>query len=208
VKFEFEGTTEEWEVFTARFSLISEAKTSPPFSRQDSRQSPEAKKELPPVSSVSGEEIDPRENQLPECLKVHTAAQRRLGNSQLKDLPEISLDERLRAWEAWTNFVSSWIQNFEVQGAVQPNRASLMEELGAGRNVIPLLVMGYEAGSLQKMIVEVYRQRLGPSWEITSESLDFIERISGTMCQVSHSGFPDLVGLHDYTLRWRREFNV
>ena len=208
MKFEFEGTMEEWEVFTARFNFSPEAKTSVPFSRKDPPKSPETKKEPLPVSSESGEEIDPREAQLPESLRVHTAAQRRLEVPALKDLPVVSLEDRVRSWEIWTVFVSAWVQNFEVQGADQPNRGDLMKDLGTGRHAIPILVMGYEAGSLQKMIVEVYRQKLGPSWEITSESLDFIERVSGTMCQISHTGFPDLVGLHDYTLRWRREFNV
>lgn len=207
MKFKFHGSTEEWESFIR--VILREAQDPIPFSPKKDPEKPNP--EPHPDSSKSDLGIDPREEELPECLRSHTAGAVREKTSALKDLPEISLDDRILGWSTWKEFVVQWLQNFEVQGAVQPDRGELMKNLGSGRHAIPILVMGYEVGSLQKLIVEVYKQAFNKGshrWEITSESLDFIERVSGTMCQVSHSGFPDLSGLHDYTLRWRREFNV
>ena len=106
----------------------------------------------------------------------------------------------------------------------QPDRLSMMQEIGQGRWPIPLLVMAYEENghrSLQRMVEAAlverqHDQRWAAKYiaeyaadpesaeEHEEAWLDFVDRVAATMVQVSHMGFPDLAGTYDYSTRWRR----
>lgn len=119
-------------------------------------------------------------------------------DTQAVNLPKLSPDSRADAWAEWKQFCRAWVFNFEVEGT-QPNRTALMQALGSGRLVVPILVMAYEMGSLQRLVEKALLEE-----GFSIPDLEYLDRVAGTMVQVSHAGFPDLAGTIDYTTRWRR----
>jgi hypothetical protein len=121
------------------------------------------------------------------------------------ELPTLSPERRAEAWAAFTAFCIEWVQGFEDSTQPQPARPKLMEQLGSGSNVVAVLVMAYEIESLQRLVEKALIEKgvLPPDNEV--EWLDWIDRVSATMVQISHCGFNELAGTYDYTQRWRRK---
>jgi hypothetical protein len=114
-------------------------------------------------------------------------------------LPMINDTLRKEAWEFFKVFVQTWQENFGIQGVPQPNRLELMQELGHGRYTMPVLIMAYEAKSLQRLVEKALLE-IG----VGNPDLDFVDKIACNMVQVSHMGFPDLAGTYDYSTSWKR----
>lgn len=97
---------------------------------------------------------------------------------------------------------------FKTQPAPQPDREGALRGLGQGRSAIPVLVMAYEVGSLQRLVekalLEAEPGRLAEKNKNPAAWLDFVEQISNTMIQVSHVAYPDLAGTLDYSRKWTR----
>lgn len=115
-------------------------------------------------------------------------------------LPPIQPELRAEAWAAFKAFCKTWIEGFEVPGAPQPDRERLMKGLGYGRIPVPILVMAYELGSLQELVYRALKEQ-----GIEVSDIDWLDRVAGTMVQISREGFPDIAGTIDYTQRWRRK---
>jgi hypothetical protein len=126
-----------------------------------------------------------------------------IGFKRPADLAEIKAEVRTIAWLHFKDFVDEWTRGFEVPGAVQPDRLTLMQELGSGRWPFPVLVMVHEVGSLQSLVYWALKELNHEK----SADLDYVERVAGNMVQISHMGFPDLSSTHDLTTRWRKEKN-
>jgi hypothetical protein len=107
-------------------------------------------------------------------------------------LPEISPEWRQETLAYFEEFCRAWAVNFDVVGE-QPDRVALMNDLGRSRYATALLIIAYEIGSLQRLVVNA----LGPM--ATDE---FGTAIAGNMVAVSHMGFPDLAGTFDYSSKW------
>lgn len=113
----------------------------------------------------------------------------------------ISSEVREEASKAFQDFCLSWVTNFEVKGE-QPDRVSMMQAIGQGRVAYGIIVMAYELESLQELVYRALKAK-----GFTVPSLDWLERVSGTMVQVCREGFPDLAGTLDYSQRWRRKLS-
>jgi len=120
------------------------------------------------------------------------------------ELPTLTPEKREAAWAAFVKFCHAWVQGFEEADAEQPDRRQLMEDLGSGQNVVAVLIMAYEIESLQRL-VEKALHAAGVEWSGSAVSwLEWVDRVSATMVQISHQGFPELAGTYDFTQRWRR----
>lgn len=113
-------------------------------------------------------------------------------------LPSVPDDLRKEAWDAFVDMVRRWTQNFGVYDAPQPDRLNMMQEMGHGRFTLPIVIMAYEAKSLQRLIEKALKDA-GMEYD-----LDFVDQIACNMVQVSHMGFPDLAGTYDYSTKWKR----
>lgn len=113
-------------------------------------------------------------------------------------LPTVPDDLRKEAWDAFVEMVGRWTQNFGVYDAPQPDRLNMMQEMGHGRFTLPIVIMAYEAKSLQRLIEKALKDA-GLKYD-----LDFVDQIACNMVQVSHMGFPDLAGTYDYSTSWKR----
>lgn len=114
------------------------------------------------------------------------------------------IDARQRAKEEFRRFLSLWLENFDVKDTPQPDRPALMQALGSGRNVQPLLMWLYDESSLQERVHETLTYLGHPQ----KEDLDFVEKVAGHLIQVSIAGFPDLAGTYDHSTRWRRRLTA
>lgn len=94
-------------------------------------------------------------------------------------------------------------QRMQTVPAPQPDRLALMQAMGQGPYVRPIVIMALEFGSLQRM-VEAALHEIGVSADDDKEWLDYCDRVAGTMVQVSREGFPELQGMYDYSTKWRR----
>lgn len=123
------------------------------------------------------------------------------------NLPKLGKEQRAEAWEKFVEFCAEWAQGFEDPEEEQPDRLSLMQDIGSGQWPVPVLVMAYETKSLQMMVCRALEEKNGAlehDFADRDAYLDYIDRLAANMVQVSHMGFPDLVGTYDYSLRWRR----
>lgn len=123
-------------------------------------------------------------------------------NPALAQLPHISPEKRLAALQAFTEFCLAWTENFEQEGE-QPDRVKLMTSFGGGPHTLPVIVMAYEQGSLQSLVLGALTTA-APDTGSYDEWLDYVDRVASTMVQVSHIGWPELAGTYDYTTKWRR----
>jgi hypothetical protein len=122
-------------------------------------------------------------------------------------LPTLTKGERADALAYVQDFSVAWIQGFEVDGAEQPDRLQLMKDIGTCRWVRPILVLAYEKGSLQRLVMEgleAHDSDISTCFENDLGWLDFIERVCSNMVAVSHKGMPDLAGTYDYSTKWKR----
>lgn len=119
------------------------------------------------------------------------------------------------AWAFFKDVTLHWVDGFEVEGAPQPDRLSLLQSMGSGRHTVSILKMAYLGGrGLQSLVhqalIEEGYQRI---WldqgtaihpRTTNDWLDFVERVAGNMVQICHMGFPDMSGALDLSTAWRR----
>lgn len=126
--------------------------------------------------------------------------------SRSLNLPTIDATLRAEAWKQFVEFVMVWTQGFGQMGVEQPDRLACMEKMGSGRYTIPVLVMAYEIGSLQRLVQKAYMSQAphNPTAAVLAEDLEFCDQIACNMVQVSYMCFPDLAGTYDYSTRWRR----
>lgn len=154
---------------------------------------------------------------LPEPSYIPRAPEMAEGKSgQLDRLPPIRPEVRAEVWGHFKKFCRTWVQGFEEEGVDQPDRPELMKELGQGLFPAAVMTMALEIQSLQRLVEKALIETgFKPEWEgrwsaknggAPSEKdwQDFYNRVSGTMIQISHVGFPELDGMYDYTQRWRR----
>jgi len=122
------------------------------------------------------------------------------------NLPHISADKREKARAEFVAFTGEWVDGFGDETAPQPDRLSLIQSLGQGPHVVPLLVLLYERGSLQRFVGDALDE-LGILAEDPQDEewLAYIDLVSANMVQVSHMGFPDLAGTYDYSTKWRKK---
>jgi hypothetical protein len=83
----------------------------------------------------------------------------------------------------------------------------MIQEMGNGKALVPVLIRAYEVGSLQRLIEQalnkhsaVHRMAFGADQE---KWLDWCDLIAANMVQISHMGAPDLAGTYDYSTKWR-----
>ena len=115
----------------------------------------------------------------------------------------VSDARRQGAWVLFCEVLDCWLDGFfteeQPSKEKQQERVQKLMELGTGPGVLGILVMAYELRSLQAL-VRVAAARFGYNL-----SDDEVSLVAGTMIQVSHAGFPDLVGTYDLTEKWRRK---
>lgn len=121
---------------------------------------------------------------------------------QKNNLPKLSEEVRAGAWKSFEDLITLWCQNFDLPGD-QPDRLEALRQAGTGRYTLPVLIMAYELGSLQRLIEKaLILLAIGPSE--SAERLDYADKIAANMVQISHLTFPDLAGTYDYSTKWRR----
>lgn len=124
-------------------------------------------------------------------------------DTRKNNMPKLSEEVRAGAWKSFEALVSLWAQNFDLPGD-QPDRLEALRQAGTGRYTLPVLIMAYEFGSLQRMIEKaLIRVGIGPL-EDSEARLDYADKIAANMVQISHLTFPDLAGTYDYSTKWRR----
>lgn len=135
-------------------------------------------------------------------------------DSVLSGLPKVKPEMRRKAWALFVDTCNQWVQGFEDETAEQPDRIKLLSEIGSGPWPIPILVMAYEARSLQRLVeralgecgfFDEWLQTTPQQTSGNSQWLDFVDRVAANMVQVSHTAFADLAGTYDYSSRWRRD---
>lgn len=123
--------------------------------------------------------------------------------SATSDLPHIPKEQREAAWAEFKSVCASWVEGFEEEGAAQPDRLALLTHLGAGPWPLPILVMAYERGSLQALVLDALYGEDAEDLR-TPDGLDYVNRVAANMVQVSHMAFPDLAGTYDHSTKWRK----
>lgn len=104
---------------------------------------------------------------------------------------------------AFEKLLRTWIQNFGVEGAEQPDRAEAMRALANGRNSFRVLAYVKEQGGLTYAVNALLPELL--------EQIDFdvyrklVLDVAGNMTQVSSILFPDLSDLYEYKDIFRTE---
>jgi hypothetical protein len=116
------------------------------------------------------------------------------------NLPKLSDEVRSTAWAVFVDLVKTWATNFDQEGP-QPDRLDKLRDVGSGRSAFAILVMAYEAKSLQRLVANAL---IGVVSGSKDYSLDYADKIASNMVQVSHMVFPDLSGTYDYSTKWRR----
>lgn len=128
------------------------------------------------------------------------------------NLGKLTPEQESAALAEFSLFISEWLMGWEVEGAYQPDRVRLMENLGSGPHARHILILAFQRLSLQALIIDALASRSAPfetAWKegfrAASENLDRVERIAGHIVQLAAPcGFPELVDTYDYTTRWRR----
>jgi hypothetical protein len=175
MRIEFDGTLAEFKALYGPLFLSAEAVPA-----QAVAYAPAIPQTQKPPGGVSIGQGDRNEIPVPE------------NNHFDGTLPEISLEWRAETLAYFDEFCRAWAVNFDVVGD-QPDRVSLMNGIGRSRYATALLIIAYETGSLQRLVVNA----LGPM--ATDE---FGTAIAANMVAVSHMGFPDLAGTFDYSSKW------
>ena len=109
------------------------------------------------------------------------------------------------------DFVGSWLVGFEAptdeEGnptVEQPDRLTLLKNIGSGRWPIPILRWLAQYGSLQGAIYELLQRKPAPSEDL----IEFTNRLSANIAQLAHAGFPDIIAFHDHGTKWRRRITA
>ena len=121
------------------------------------------------------------------------------------------LELKPEAWEAFKTFVLAWLPGFDSpldeEGKPteeQPDRLQLLKDLGSGRWAIYIMRWCGHHGSLQGAVFQAFLE--AEEVDGASESnIDLVDRVSANIIQVAHAAFPDIIGFHDHSTKWRRE---
>jgi len=157
---------------------------------------------------VSTEEIDGEIPPPAPPLTLVTPAKENKEEKAEGEIKQISPDVRAAAWDKFKQFCFAWLHNFDIPDTEQPDRLELIRDLGSGKHTVAILVMAYEMGSLQRLVEKALVESgvIDPAdYEGDEAYLDFLEKVTGHMIQISHMGFPDLVGTYDYSSTWKRK---
>lgn len=130
-----------------------------------------------------------------------------LRAEMLAQLPKLTPENRQKGWEAFSEVCRQWAKGFDQPGP-QPDRLELLRSLGSGAATVPVLVMAYEAGSLQRLVQGALlnaEPRLREGFTNEAAWLDYVGKIAGNMVQISHMAFPDIEGTYDHTNKWREQ---
>lgn len=130
-----------------------------------------------------------------------------LRAEMLAQLPKLTSENRQKGWEAFVDVCRQWAQGFDQPGP-QPDRLELLRSLGSGSATVPVLVMAYECGSLQRLVQGALMNadpQLHESFTNEAAWLDYVGKIAGNMVQISHMAFPDIEGTYDHTNKWREQ---
>ena len=123
-------------------------------------------------------------------------------------LPELSPGVRHTTSVAFKELCLTWVQGFEDEEAEQPDRLRALQDVGTGPTALAVIIMAHERGSLQRLIEHTlldHNPAVAAGYGTSEAWLDYIDRLSGNMVQVSHLAFPDLVSVHDYSTKWRKQ---
>jgi len=145
--------------------------------------------------------------EMPSIQQAEQAANSAALSAKNIELPELDPSTRASAWSAFRDFCVSWIDGFDQEGADQPDRLQMMQDLGQGALPVPILVMAYEQGSLQQMVGKAlleYTEKPYLGLSTQDAYHEYIDKVSSNMVQISHMGFPDLAGTYDYSTKWKR----
>lgn len=123
------------------------------------------------------------------------------GEHRERKLPSISVERRAASWVYFASCCRKWVQGFEEKGVEQPDRVQLIQEMGSGSHMVPILVMAYERASLQALVRDALVAE-----GINIPSVEWLNRVAAHMVQVSHFGYPDLAGTYDHSSKWKKEF--
>lgn len=126
---------------------------------------------------------------------------------QPKGLPGLTDAQRADSESYFAEFCGKWVKGFGNYEDDQPDRLGMIQEMGNGKALVPVLIRAYEVGSLQRLIEQalnkhsaVHRMAFGADQE---KWLDWCDLIAANMVQISHMGAPDLAGTYDYSTKWR-----
>lgn len=133
---------------------------------------------------------------VPPMPEHHVSAESQFQNFDFGALP---LEPE--AWATFETFVKAWVVNFDGPTNAnhepltpQPNRLELLRQLGSCRWTVFILRWCAHYKCLQGAVKAVLK----------TNDLDYVDKVSATMVQVSHMAFPDLAGFYDDSTRWRR----
>lgn len=129
-----------------------------------------------------------------------------LSGEQGFDFASLPLDQG--AWSDFSELIRGWIVNFDApvdeegnSTEEQPDRLKLLKAVGSGRWPVFILRWCAHYGSLQGAIYAVFQE----STPEVEDLIDFTDRVSANILQVAHAAFPDIVGFHDHSTKWKRE---
>ncbi len=219
MRLKFEGTAEEFELVFGRSRSGTPCLDHfwSPSSSPGLRVDPETVlSDVPESASMSELAPEDKPVSVPETPVPAPEAEREVKGKygpppQDKPPPELTLTvttrQRQEAWDAFCVFVKTWVIGFEIgdehNPVPQPDRLSLTRELGSSIHTLGILVMAYEVGSLQ-YLVKTALNVLGEELSLMEPvDLDYVDRVAANMIQISHIGFPELVGTYNYGTKWR-----
>lgn len=122
----------------------------------------------------------------------------------VEPIPASSDTEAKEAFDYFQSCVLEWVQGFEQPDQPQPDRIDIIRRMGSGRMMVPIMKLALERGSLQRLISDCLKDQRKSMPK--DDWLDYVGRISAQMVAISHMGFPDLVGMFDYSTKWRRTY--
>jgi len=206
---EDEDEEEEGEFVPSNIPAPSQVR-HPPRDPQDAIES-----SIPPLAAPFDPTPQPNYSQ---------AAHSQLGavspdDSIIEAIRSSNLPLKPEAWTSWVEFIEAWCDGFESPlfksgkrkgqpRQAQPDRVQLMKDVGQGHLTAYVVRYIIECGSLQTAVLHALAEssdsRVAGGTDFEEEEVDFAVRVSHSLVQVSHVGFPDLTELFDHSTRWRR----
>lgn len=207
----FKGTLEE-------FRAVFNQATFQPSNLDDLVDADEVRLNTPPpLVAIEGERTD---NEAPVLSYEEIVSQSSVVGPDMRQglpepleaapvetsLPKLTDKQRTEGWALFKEFCLAWDEGFEDPDAEQPDRLQLMKDFSQSLGALPFLVMVYEIQSLQRLVEKALVEGGLDVKDFDDEEayLDYIDRVAGTMVQVSQAAFPDVQGTYDYSTRWRR----
>ena len=116
------------------------------------------------------------------------------------------------AWHAFEALTLAWLQGFDSprdeegnSTEEQPDRLQLLKDVGSGRWALHIMRWCGHYGSLQGAVYAALTDNL-PDLGLPEDIdlIDLADRLSANIVQVAHAAFPDIVGFHDHSTKWKR----